>query len=87
MHLLVFALGCLIELRPGFVDGRGLDLELARLHAHIAVRHLLGMHLDAEKLWRNWTAGIHRVACYGDLSKDLERFCRFADLALVNEAV
>jgi len=42
---------------------------------------------DAEKLWRNWTAGIHRVACYGDLSKDLERFCRFADLALVNEAV
>jgi len=42
---------------------------------------------DAETLWRNWTAGIHRVACYGDISKELARFCRFLDLKLVNEAV
>ena len=42
---------------------------------------------DAEKLWQNWTGGIHRVSCYGDLAKDLTRFCRFAELKLVNEAV
>jgi hypothetical protein len=42
---------------------------------------------DVEKLWQNWTAGIHRVSGYGDLSKDLAHFCRFAELALINEAV
>lgn len=42
---------------------------------------------NAEKLWQNWTAGIHRVSCYGQLSTDLARFCRFADLTLINEAV
>ncbi len=42
---------------------------------------------SAETLWKNWSQGLHRVTCYGDLSKDLERFARFADLKLVNEAV
>jgi hypothetical protein len=42
---------------------------------------------DAERLWQNWTAGIHRVSCYGDLSKELTHFCRFMKLQLVNEAV
>jgi hypothetical protein len=42
---------------------------------------------DAEKLWKNWSHGLHRVTCYGDLTKDLQRFCRFADIKLVNEAV
>jgi hypothetical protein len=42
---------------------------------------------DAEKLWKNWSHGLHRVTCYGDLTKDLERFCRFANIKLVNEAV
>ncbi len=42
---------------------------------------------NAEKLWQQWTAGIHRVTCYGSLVKDLERFCRFADVRLINEAV
>jgi hypothetical protein len=42
---------------------------------------------NAETLWRNWTAGIHRVACYGDLSKELAQFCRFLDLQLIDEAV
>ena len=41
---------------------------------------------DAEKLWRNWTDGLHRVACYGDLRKDLERFCRFKAIEMVHEA-
>jgi len=42
---------------------------------------------DAEKLWQNWTAGIHRVSGYGDFAKDLAHFSRFAGLSLVNEAV
>jgi L-arabinose isomerase len=41
---------------------------------------------DAEKLWKQWSYGLHRVTCYGDLAKDLQRFCRFADLKLLNEA-
>jgi hypothetical protein len=42
---------------------------------------------DAERLWKNWSSGLHRVTCYGDITKDLERFCRFKDIKLVNEAV
>jgi hypothetical protein len=42
---------------------------------------------DAEKLWKNWSNGLHRVTCYGNVAKDLERFCRFAKVKLVNEAV
>jgi hypothetical protein len=42
---------------------------------------------DAEKLWKNWSNGLHRVTCYGDLTKDLQRFCRFAGIKMVNEAV
>jgi len=42
---------------------------------------------DAEKLWKNWSHGLHRVTCYGDIVKDLERFCRFTKIQLVNEAV
>lgn len=41
---------------------------------------------DAEKLWQNWAGGLHRVTCYGDLTQDLKRFCRFMKLRLVNEA-
>lgn len=41
---------------------------------------------DAERLWQNWTAGIHRVSCYGNLSKELAWFARFAKLDLMNEA-
>jgi hypothetical protein len=42
---------------------------------------------DGEKLWRNWSKGLHRVTCYGDIHKDLERFCRLTQMKLVNEAV
>lgn len=41
---------------------------------------------DAEKLWKNWSHTLHRVTCYGDLTKDLDRFCRFTKLRLTNEA-
>lgn len=42
---------------------------------------------DAEKLWRNWTHGLHRVTCYGDLTRDLARFCRFMGVNIVNETL
>jgi hypothetical protein len=42
---------------------------------------------DAEKLWLNWSHGLHRQTVYGDIVKDLERFCRFMNLKMVNEAV
>lgn len=42
---------------------------------------------NAEYLYRNWTDGVHRSLCYGDLSRELEDFCRFTDTKLVNEAV
>jgi len=41
---------------------------------------------DAEKLWQNWSHGLHRTTCYGDLTEDLERFCRFTQIKLINEA-
>jgi len=41
---------------------------------------------DAERLWRNWSHGLHRVTCYGDLTDDLRRFCRFAGVEFVQEA-
>jgi hypothetical protein len=41
---------------------------------------------DIERLWQNWSRGLHRVTCYGDLTEDLKRFCRFKEIKLVNEA-
>jgi len=40
---------------------------------------------DAEKLWQNWSHGLHRVTCYGDVTADLARFCRFKSIQMVNE--
>jgi L-fucose isomerase-like protein len=42
---------------------------------------------DPEKLWRNWSSGLHRVTCYGDIHQDLARFCRLMQMKLGNEAV
>jgi hypothetical protein len=41
---------------------------------------------DAEQLWKNWTSGLHRQTCYGDITRELEYFCRFMEIKLVNEA-
>ncbi len=51
-------------------------------------RTKIAVQLDgnAERLWKNWSHGLHRVTCYGDLSKDLARFARFSGIKLVNEA-
>jgi len=41
---------------------------------------------DPERLWQNWSDGLHRVTCYGDITEDLNRFCRFKGIEMVNEA-
>ena len=41
---------------------------------------------DIERLWQNWSHGLHRVTCYGDVTPELKRFCRFKAIQLVNEA-
>jgi len=38
------------------------------------------------RLWQNWSHGLHRVTCYGDVVPDLKRFCRFKGIKMVNEA-
>ena len=42
---------------------------------------------DAEKLWKNWTSGLHRQTCYGDITKELGSFCKYKEIKMVNEAV
>lgn len=42
---------------------------------------------DITKLWQNWTGGLHRQTCYGDITRELGFFCRFKEIEMVNEAV
>ena len=42
---------------------------------------------DVTKLWHNWTAGLHRQTCYGDITKELGYFCRFMEIEMIDEAV
>ena len=42
---------------------------------------------SARRLWENWSHGLHRVTCYGNVEPDLQRFCRFNRIPMVNEAV
>jgi len=39
-----------------------------------------------EALWKNWQHGLHRVTVYGDVKKDLERFCKIKDVKMYDEA-
>ncbi len=41
---------------------------------------------DPQKLWQNWSDGLHRQTVYGDITADLRRFCRFKDVRLLYEA-
>ncbi len=42
---------------------------------------------NLSRLWRNWSQGLHRQTCYGDLTRELEVFSKFEKIALVDEAV
>ena len=41
---------------------------------------------DVRKLWKNWSDGLHRQTCYGDITQELGIFCRFKDIKMVNQA-
>lgn len=41
---------------------------------------------DATTLWKNWSNGLHRQTVYGDITKDLQRFCRYEGIKLIDEA-
>ncbi|MFB3784842.1 MAG: hypothetical protein ACE15F_00590 [bacterium] len=41
---------------------------------------------DAEKLWKNWSHGLHRVTCYGNIREDLKRFAHLKNIQLIDEA-
>lgn len=40
---------------------------------------------DVTNLWKNWSHGLHRQTCYGDITKELQHFCRFKEIDLVDE--
>jgi len=42
---------------------------------------------DATKLWKNWSSGLHRVTCYGDITEEMGFLCKFKEIKMVNEAV
>jgi hypothetical protein len=42
---------------------------------------------EATKLWKNWSDGLHRQTCYGDVTKEMGFFCKFKGIEMVNEAV
>lgn len=42
---------------------------------------------DVTKLWHNWSNGLHRQTCYGDITKELAYFCKFNAIKMLNEAV
>ena len=41
---------------------------------------------NVTNLWRNWTDGLHRQTCYGDITQELAYFCRFKEIEMVNQA-
>jgi hypothetical protein len=41
---------------------------------------------DVSILWKNWSNGLHRQTVYGDVTEDLQRFCRYKEITLINEA-
>lgn len=38
-----------------------------------------------EKFLENWSSGLHRVIFYGDHRRDIQRYCRFAQIRLIHE--
>ncbi len=73
---LVYFTGEIIDTPVSLKDDRGCRTKIT-------------VKVDGEvgKLWKNWSHGLHRVTCYGDITEELEYFCRFKEIELVNEAV
>jgi hypothetical protein len=41
---------------------------------------------NATTLWKNWSNGLHRQTCYGNITQELGYFCKFKEIRMVNEA-
>jgi hypothetical protein len=39
----------------------------------------------ATKLWENYAPGLHRLTCYGDVTKEMAHFARFNGIAMIDE--
>jgi len=76
MDLLPYFTGEIVETPVSLEDDRGCRTK-------ITVR----VDGDVTKLWKNWSHGLHRVTCYGDITKELGHFCKFKEIKMVNEAV
>ena len=76
MDQLRYFTGSIIETPVALSDDRGCRTKIT-----------VKLDGDADRLWKNWTSGLHRLTCYGDLTKELGYFCRFKEIQMVNEAV
>jgi len=74
--LMLYFTGEIIETPVSLKDDRGCRTKIT-----------VKVDGDAKKLWKNWSHGLHRVTCYGDIAPELEWFCRFKGIKMVNEAV
>jgi len=73
--LLKYFTGEIVDTPVSLADDRGCRTKIA-----------VEVDGDLRKLWKNWSHGLHRVTCYGDLTKELQYFCRFKEIEMVNEA-
>jgi hypothetical protein len=71
------------DLLPYFV---GEIVEVPELDRGCRTKITVQVDGSVEKLWKNWSHGLHRVTCYGDIAKELEHFCRFKAIEMRNEA-
>jgi len=42
---------------------------------------------NIERFLESWSCGLHRVVFYGDHTRDLRRFCRFAQVRVLHEGI
>lgn len=42
---------------------------------------------NIERFLENWSCGLHRVVFYGDHTRDVARFCRFAQVRMLREGI
>ncbi|MHC1764983.1 MAG: hypothetical protein AB9869_11885 [Verrucomicrobiia bacterium] len=42
---------------------------------------------NIERFLSDWSCGLHRVLLYGDHTRDLNRFCRFAGVKVLREGI
>jgi len=74
-HYLPYFTGEIIAAPVSLADERGCRTKI-----------MVRVDGDITKLWKNWTSGLHRQTCYGDITKELAYFCRFKDIKMVNQA-